>query len=164
LQRSVDAVRHYIQWHTMAVLEDRLSGRREWPPVQDSNNSAIAATSSMVPGEDGGYLNQRIQESLLAGNPAVPGADARQHAVYLAAQLVTHHCGPVAAVRAPPLSASQIEASHHQPGVVDPIERLCSITDVQRKVLIEVNIVLRDGLIVRVYPSVSNHHKARLTV
>jgi hypothetical protein len=46
LQRSVDAVRHYIQWHTMAVLEDRLSGRMEWPPVQDSGNSAIATTSS----------------------------------------------------------------------------------------------------------------------
>jgi hypothetical protein len=33
---------------------------------------------------------------------------------------------------------------------------------VQPKVLIEVDIVLRDGLIVRV--SISNHHKARLTV
>jgi hypothetical protein len=30
--------------------------------------------------------------------------------VYLAAQLVTHHCGPVVAVHAPPLSASQVEA------------------------------------------------------
>ena len=56
------------------------------------------------------YLNQRIQESLLAGNPTVPDADVRQHAVYLAAQLVTHHCGPVVAVHAPPLSASQVEA------------------------------------------------------
>ena len=110
LQRSVDAVRHYIQLHTMAVLEGRLSGRGEWPPVQDSGNSAIATTSSAVPGEDGGYLNQRIQESLLAGDPTVPDADVRQHAVYLAAQLVTHHCGPVAAVHAPPLSASQVAA------------------------------------------------------
>ena len=110
LRLSVDAVQHYIQRHTMAVLEDRLSGRVEWPPVQDSGNSAIATTSSAVPGEDGRSLTQRIQESLLAGNPTVPDADVRQHAVYLAAQLVTHHCGPVAAVHAPPLSASQVAA------------------------------------------------------
>ena len=59
---------------------------------------------------DGGYLDQRIQESLLAGDPTVAGADARQHAVYLAAQLVTHHCGPVPAPRTATPTASQREA------------------------------------------------------
>ena len=60
--------------------------------------------------EDGGYLGQRIQESLLAGNPSEPGADARQHAVYLTAQMVTHFCGPVVVVPAPPLTLSQVAA------------------------------------------------------
>ena len=45
---------------------------------------------------DGGYLGQRVQESLLSGDPSEPGADARQHAIYLTAQMVTHFCGPVA--------------------------------------------------------------------
>ena len=38
------------------------------------------------------------------------GADARQHAVYLATQLVTHHCGPVPAPRTATPTASQREA------------------------------------------------------
>ena len=37
-------------------------------------------------------------------------ADARQHAIYLAAQMVTHVCGPVEVERAPPLTPSQVAA------------------------------------------------------
>ena len=38
------------------------------------------------------------------------GADARQHAVYLVTQLVTHHCGLVPAPRTATPTASQREA------------------------------------------------------
>ena len=50
------------------------------------------------------------QETLLAGDPMVAGADARQHAVYLVTQLVTRHCGPVPAPRTATPTASQREA------------------------------------------------------
>ena len=47
----------------------------------------------------------------MAGDPTVAGADARQHAVYLAAQLVTHHYGPVPTTRTATPTASQREAA-----------------------------------------------------
>ena len=81
--------------------------------MPDSSNSAIASTSVAVLAVDGGYLGRRIQEALLAGNPCEPDADARQHAIYLAAQMVTHFCGPVEVRqvrRAPPLTPSQVAA------------------------------------------------------
>ena len=77
LQRAVRAVQHYIRVFSLTVLEDRLNGRAEWPPVPDSSNSEIASTSTTVRAADGGYLGQRVQESLLAGDPSEPGADAR---------------------------------------------------------------------------------------
>ena len=110
LQKAEESVRHYIRESTVLTLEDRLNGREEWPPVPDSSNSAIASTSVAVLAVDGGYLGQRIQEALLAGNPCEPDADARQHAIYLAAQMVTHFCGPVEVERAPPLTPSQVAA------------------------------------------------------
>ena len=91
-------------------MEDRLNGRVEWPPVPDSGNSEIATTSTAVRAADGGYLGQRVQEALLAGDPSEPGADARQHAIYLTAQMVTHFCGPVALAPAPPLTLTQAAA------------------------------------------------------
>ena len=110
LRKAEESVRHYIRESTVPTLEDRLNGREEWPPVPDSSNSAIASTSVAVLAVDGGYLGQRIQEALLAGNPCEPDADARQHAIYLAAQMVTHVCGPVEVERAPPLTPSQVAA------------------------------------------------------
>jgi hypothetical protein len=107
LQRAVRAVQYYLRVFSLAVLEDRLNGRAEWPPVPDSGNSEIASTSTAVRAVDGGYLGQREQETLLAGDPAELGADARQHAIYLAAQMVTHFCGPAASAPAPALALTQ---------------------------------------------------------
>ena len=74
------------------------------------SNSAIASTPASVRAADGGYLGQRVQESLLSGDPSEPGADARQHAIYLTAQMISHFCGPVVVVPAPPLTPSQVAA------------------------------------------------------
>jgi len=111
LTRAVAAVAHYIEQHSRTTLEDRLAGRLEWPPIPDSTDAREGAGDpQVIRAVDGGYLDQRIQETLLAGDPMVAGADARQHAVYLVTQLVTRHCGPVPTPRTASLTASQREA------------------------------------------------------
>ena len=84
LTRAAAAVAHYIEQHSRTTLEDRLAGRLEWPPIPDSTDAREGAGDpQVIRAVDGGYLDQRIQETLLAGDPMVAGADARQHAVYL---------------------------------------------------------------------------------
>ena len=78
--------------------------------MPDSSNSAIASTSVAVLAVDGGYLGPADSGGFAAINPCEPDADARQHAIYLAAQMVTHVCGPVEVERAPPLTPSQVAA------------------------------------------------------
>ena len=62
----------------------------------------------MVDGEAPGHSPTSTRFN--GGDPSEPGADARQHAIYLTAQMVTHFCGPVALAPAPPLTPSQAAA------------------------------------------------------
>ncbi len=79
MARAPPARTHWTRQLVLVAIQGRHSMRHSNNQAFEciTIHSAIATTSSTVLGEDGGYLNQRIQESLLAGNPAVSGADAR---------------------------------------------------------------------------------------